>query len=83
MFTNNSANGLAVIDGGGITIHNGDNLPGSSFGRSLVAMLAAHEIAHNLGLSHVNDDANLLDDGTELYDSQIATARASEFSQVM
>ena len=83
VLTANSANGLAFVDGSGITMHTGENLLEFANGRSLVARVAAHEIAHNLGLSHVNDDSNLLDDGTELYDSQIAIARASQFSQPM
>lgn len=45
----NIANGLAFVSGNGITIHIGDNLPTFQDGRDVVAQVAAHEIAHNLG----------------------------------
>lgn len=79
----NSANGLAFVGDSGITMHVGDNLLNSSSGRQVTARVAAHEIAHNLGLVHVNDPTNLMDDGVGLYNSQITTMLNSQFSQLI
>ena len=79
----NTANGLAFVDANGIAIHIGDNLPGTENGRGIAASVAAHEIAHNLGLTHVEDPTNLLDDGEELNGSQIVTALGSRFTQTI
>ena len=75
------ANGLALIGGNGITMHVGDNVLNSSQGIETVATVAAHEIAHNLGLAHVDSATNLLGQGVELNDSQISTIRGSEFTR--
>jgi hypothetical protein len=76
----NTTNGLAFVDYNGLTMHVGDNLPSFSGGRTIIAQTAAHEIAHNLGLDHVNDPTNLMDDGDELTPSQIATILSSQFA---
>ncbi len=76
----NTTNGLAFVDSNGITMHVGDNLPSFGGGRTIIAQTAAHEIAHNLGLDHVNDPVNLMDDGDELTPSQIATILSSQFA---
>lgn len=75
-----TANGVAYVGANGITMHTGDNLPPLAQGRALVARVAAHEIAHNLGLRHVDDGPNLMNDGRELTLSQIWTMQDSQFT---
>lgn len=75
-----NANGLAWVDANGITIHIGDELVGFDNGRAVAARVAAHEIAHNLGLDHVGPSTNLMSSGTELTASQINTILDSAFS---
>lgn len=79
----NTANGLAFVDSSGVAMHVGDNLVNSASGRTVVSRVAAHEIAHNLGLHHINDSANLMDDGEELNASQINEVRDSVISQLI
>ena len=83
----NTVNGLAFVDVNGIVLHVGDNLVNFAGGREVVASVAAHEIAHNLGLFHVtNDPDNLLFSpgsgrtGDELTQSQINTIISSQFT---
>ena len=65
----------------GIGLHVGDNLLGFQGGRDVVARVAAHEIAHNLGLFHTPMPGNLLSDsGTDLTADQIQTFLDSEFT---
>ena len=81
----NTVNGVALDGDNGITFQVGDELPTFDDGRQAVARVAAHEIAHNLGLDHVFSDANLLNfpeiTGAQLTESQIATLISSRFSR--
>lgn len=81
---NSVANGLAFVGSPGSAIHVGDNLVDFSSGRQTIAEVTAHEIGHNLGLSHVNIQNNLLattGSGSDLTDSQINTILRSRLSQ--
>jgi len=82
--SDNVANGLAFVGAGGIAMHVGDNLVDFAAGRQTIASVAAHEIGHNLGLSHVAGSTNLLSQsgrGTDLTSSQISTILRSSLSR--
>jgi MYXO-CTERM domain-containing protein len=83
----NSSAGLATVNGNGITYYGGANLLGFTSGREVLASVLAHEIGHNLGLSHNSTIQNLMqsggnddDEGQRLDASQIATIIASRFT---
>ena len=79
-----STDGFAFIDANGVAFHTGSTLVTTPDFRELVARVAAHEIAHNLGLAHTSGAANLLDisiAGTNLTTAQINTLRSSQFTQ--
>ena len=52
--------GLAFVGAPGTTIQVTEGRPTTANGRALTAVLAAHEIGHNLGLGHVDGIPNLL-----------------------
>ena len=55
-----TANGYAWIDANGVVLHVGETLLTTPGGRDVVASVIAHEIAHNLGLGHVENSSNLM-----------------------
>jgi hypothetical protein len=78
-----NAAGLATINGNGVGYYGGSNLLGFAGGREVLASVLAHEIGHNLGLSHVATADNLMQsggNGERLDDGQIAAILASRFS---
>ena len=79
-----SADGFAFIDANGLAFHTGSTLVTTPDFRELVARVAAHELAHNLGLAHTNSPPNLLDPsiaGRNLTPNQINALRDSQFVQ--
>lgn len=84
--TQNTVNGLAFVGGNGIAAFVGSNLPGFLGGREAIASVIAHEIGHNLGLSHLVESENLMqgsgsaNQGERLNAAQILAALNSPLS---
>jgi len=80
----NAAAGFAWIGGNGIAQYVGDNLLGFANGLDVIAAVVAHEIAHNLGLPHLQVDENLMATtaarGERLDAAQISSVLASPFA---
>ena len=85
----NTANGISILGGNGITAWAGPNLVSFAAGQEVIASVFAHEIGHNLGLDHIVEAENLMQPGgspnlgQRLNAAQIATAIASPFSVVV
>lgn len=78
-----TANGRALIGANGITQHVGDELVNFQPGQEVIASVVAHEIGHNLGLSHLVETENLMESftsGQRLNAAQISTVLASQFA---
>ena len=56
----NFVNGIAFISAPGVAVHVGDTTVNSNAGREIIARVVSHEIAHNLGLSHIDGPNNLM-----------------------
>ncbi|MBK1884009.1 hypothetical protein JIN85_16435 [Luteolibacter pohnpeiensis] len=56
----NTTNGYSFVDANGLTVFVGSALPTFVSGQDAVARILAHEIGHNLGLSHVSSTSNLM-----------------------
>ena len=86
--TEGNANGLAFVGSSGVAIHIGDALVDLELGLKIIAGVVAHELGHNLGLSHVVSASNLLNSGTVvrsdrsnfLTTSQVETILASSLT---
>jgi hypothetical protein len=80
-----TAAGIAYINGNGSVLFTGENLLTFANGRDTIAGVVAHEIGHNLGLTHTESGGpNLMaPKGTteQLTTAQIATALNSSYVQ--
>ncbi len=83
--TENTTNGASLDSNNGVTFQVGDALPGFEDGRKAVARVASHEIAHNLGLTHISSATNLMNfpiiTGSNISPSQAATLISSKYSR--
>ena len=78
-----ATDGFAFLGANGIGFHTGSTLVTTPDFRELVARVAAHEIAHNLGLAHVSSANNLLSpniSNANITSAQITALQGSQFA---
>ena len=79
---NPPAIGLGFVGAPGNTIQVADGRPTTEVGRTLISVLTAHEIGHNLGLGHVTDEVgNLL--SPAIFSSPPATINAEQTATIL
>jgi len=72
----NTANGLSFLDRNGVGIYIGENLLGWPGGMQALSSVVAHEIGHSLGVDHLVESGNLMEEGHtghRINSAQIAT----------
>ncbi|MGR8947771.1 MAG: zinc-dependent metalloprotease family protein [Gammaproteobacteria bacterium] len=74
------AAGLATLDGNGFTQFVGANLLTFTTGQEVIASVVAHEIGHNLGLSHNLINENLMESGAAVGGERL---NASQIANVL
>jgi hypothetical protein len=71
-----TANGLSYLDQNGVAIFVGSGLLGWSEGMQGIAAVVAHEIGHSLGIDHLIESQNLMEEGHtghRISSAQVAT----------
>lgn len=80
-----TANGLSFLDRNGVAVFVGDGLLTFTGGREVIAKVVAHEIGHSLGLPHLVEAQNLMQQegspnaGHRLSAAQLSTILTDDF----